>query len=219
MTTDDLDTLPLVQRLALSYAPASSREAVLTLMLLDNRLAAVLRQRGENVLIAQMKLAWWRDRLGQDPTEWPKGEPLLQRLRDWPGDIAGLIPMVDGWESLLGEDLDRKALVTFSLGRAQAWCALADGLGEHAALAPLENAIRQWAVFDLTQHLSSQEEREAGLEALRSGQWKTLRVSRKLRTAVVLHGLARRAVKRSSDDLLDGPGAMLTALRLGLFGR
>ena len=219
MTDEQIDTLPLAQRLALSYAPARSREAVLTLMLLDNRLAGVLRQRGENVLIAQMKLAWWRDRLRQNPQEWPKGEPLLARLRGWPGDVQGLVPLVDGWEELLREELDRRALVNFSQGRALAWTALADGLAGSAANAPLESAVREWALFDLAQHVPVGEERDAVMAAVRSAAWERARLPHELRPMTVLHGLARRALKRGSDELLDGPGAMFTALQLGLLGR
>ena len=53
-------------------------------------------------LLGQVRLAWWRDRLGQDPADWPAGEPLLAALRGWQPQFAALAALVDGWELLLG---------------------------------------------------------------------------------------------------------------------
>ena len=98
------DPLPLPRRLALAYAPRRSRDAVLGLWLLDQRLAGILQAQGE-VLIAQIKLAWWRDRLGEDPAGWPRGEPLLALLQSGKVPPRSYLPLVDGWEALLAEDL------------------------------------------------------------------------------------------------------------------
>ena len=118
MPTDPVEDLPLVQRLALSYAPARARADTLTLLTLDNRLSGILRQRGETI-IAQIKLAWWRDRLGELPANWPTGEPLLARLADWSGDTQALVPLVDGWEAILAENLDAPRIDEFATGRAR----------------------------------------------------------------------------------------------------
>jgi phytoene synthase len=40
-----------------------------------------------------------------------------------------------------------------------------------------------------------------------------------LRPLAVLSGLARRSLARGGSPLLDGPGAMLLAVRLGIAGR
>jgi hypothetical protein len=80
-------------------------------------------------MLAQLKLAWWRDRLAADPAVWPKGEPLLARLAQW-REPAGLGALVDGWESLLGEPpLGAGELAAFSEGRAagRAGCAARRG--------------------------------------------------------------------------------------------
>ncbi len=221
MSADDLDTLPLAQRLALSYAPAASRDATLTLLLLDNRLAAVLRQRGENALIAQMKLAWWRDRFGQQVSDWPKGEPLLGRIKTWPVPYASMVPLVDGWEALLVEELDEASVKTFAQGRGQAWravavalCGFDDEAGEIAA-----RAGQEWALADLAMHLGQGDEAELVRELAFAAHRHRLTLPRALRPLRVLHGLSQRALKRGSTDLLDGPGAMLTALQLGILGR
>src|SRR5688572_12594424 len=95
--------LPQPQRLALTYAPARARHATEALFALDVRLAAILRARREPIA-AQLRLAWWREMLARPTTEWPRGEPVLDSLRDW-RDPSGLAPLAEGWEALLGEAL------------------------------------------------------------------------------------------------------------------
>jgi phytoene synthase len=210
MSGIDADELPLAARLALSYAPSRARQANLTLLLLDARLAAILRQRGEPI-IAQLKLAWWRDRLGEDAKLWPSGEPLLERLRSWPGALPELVALVDGWERLLDEQLGEQAIEEFAQGRAVGWLALASGERVWAT-------ARRWALLDLALHLDAGEEREFVELAARAIPVKA-GLPRDVRPLAVLHTLAQRALDRGSNDLLDGPSAGLAALRSGLFGR
>ena len=114
-------------RLALAWAPRHARPATLALFALDTRLAGFLR-RGTEPLPVQMRLAWWRDTLGAPPSAWPRGDPLLDELRTWAAP-EGLVALVDGWEGLLAETLDREAITGFALGREQAWSALAREVG------------------------------------------------------------------------------------------
>ena len=218
MSTDLLETLPLPQRLALSYAPRRAHGPTLAVLALDTRLAGIIRAGGEPV-IAQMKLAWWRERLAQDPAQWPLGEPLLALLGESGLDCTCLSPLVDGWEMLLADSLDTEGIALFAKGRALAWVAVADAAGHHGADASVERAGRTWALADLAMNLGTQEEtakvrgaaeeeaeRQAGLPAV-------------LRPLTVLRGLAVRALKRGATEMLDGPGAMAMALRLGIIGR
>ena len=73
--------LPAPQSLAIAYAPAAVRPQLRWLLLLDLRLQGILAKVQEP-LIAQIRLAWWRDMLGKVPEERPKGEPLLARLAE-----------------------------------------------------------------------------------------------------------------------------------------
>jgi phytoene/squalene synthetase len=63
--------------LALTYAPASVREALRTLWRLDAALGAVLAG-GREPLISQIKLAWWRDSLVALDFKKPPAEPALE---------------------------------------------------------------------------------------------------------------------------------------------
>jgi len=42
---------------------------------------------------------------------------------------------------------------------------------------------------------------------------------RRFRSLALMRGLTRRALEKRAESALDGPGAALAALRLGLFGR
>ena len=211
-----LDELSPPQRLALSYAPASARKATLALLALDARLAAILRRRSEAVL-AQMRLAWWRDRIAEDPQAWPRGDAVLDALRDW-REPAALGPLVDGWEALLGDDLEARTIDDFARGRGEAFAQLARelGAGKEAGLA--ESCGRQWAFGDLAVNLSDAPERAQAIDAA-AALPPCPALSRALRPLAVLAGLARRSLARGGTPLLEGPAAMLLAVRLGITGR
>ncbi|WP_137679294.1 hypothetical protein [Aurantiacibacter suaedae] len=211
MSHDLLETLPLPQRLALSYAPASARAATLALLALDTRLAGVVLGGGEPML-AQIKLAWWRDRLGEPCDKWPKGEPLLAALEKDLGDGRGLVALVDGWESLLGEQFD---VQEFAAGRAALWEALARRLGADAR--HVSPPARTWALTDLALGMPPGDERTTIMRAAEA-QKQRQRLPRALRPLAVLETLARRALSGNRDALLDGPGAMLLAMRVGISG-
>lgn len=209
-----VEELPPAQRLALAYAPRPAREPTLALLALDARLARTLQRKSEPVL-AQMRFAWWRDTLAKEPAQWPRGDELLALLRQW-RNPAALTPLVDGWEMLLGEQLDAAAVGEFAAGRGAAFGQLAVELGADALAARACGEI--WALGDLAANIANPAEREAVLAAAR-GRDGCARLPRALRPLTVLAGLAQRAVRRGGTPLLDGPGATALAVRLGIAGR
>ena len=220
MYTDLLETVPLSHRLAISYAPRAQREVMLVGFALDARLAKIVQGKGES-LIAQMKLAWWRDRLAQDPTQWPKGEPVLEMLATSALEPALLAPMVDGWEQLLAEELDQTTVTAFANGRAALWDALAatdKNAGERRRDLAMQ-AGREWAFVDLALHLDHEDDRAEVMALAKGEAWSVVNLPRALRPLAVLHALAKRASHNGLRDVLDGPGAMFTALRVGILGR
>lgn len=212
-----LGELPTDHRLALSYAPARSRGPTAAVLVLDARLARIVGQRREPIL-AQMRLAWWRERLAGDPSQRGLGDPLLALLTDWQEIRDGLAALVDGWEALLAEPpLPDAAAVAFAHGRAQAFAALARQLGEEAHAGAAAKACAAWALAELAAKTHDPEE-AASIRAL-AGQadWNRVALPRALRPLAVLHGLAAR--KKGCGPLLAGPGDGFAALRLGLLGR
>ena len=209
-----VEQLPAPQRLALSYAASSAREPTLGLLALDARLAGLLRKRGEPVL-AQVRLAWWRDMLAAEPSRWPEGEPVLALLRGW-RDPAPLVALVNGWEALLSERLESAAITEFASGRAEAF----EQLGRELACdpGPAAAAGRLWALGDLAAHLADPAERVSVVEMAADVPLHA-ELPRPLRPLAVLAGLARRSLARGGTPLLDGRGAALVAIRLGITGR
>ena len=91
--------------LAVAYTPVAFQPAFTLLLQLDMRFADIVRKAREP-MIAQIKLAWWRDAFAAEPALRPKGEPLLQALCAC-GDVispSALEDLVSAWELLLGED-------------------------------------------------------------------------------------------------------------------
>ena len=210
----EANQLSPVNRLALSHAPVRARPATLALLVLDERLAAVLRVRREPIA-AQLRLAWWRDVLAQPAAEWPRGEPVLDALRGW-RDPTGLTALATGWEALLTESLTAAVIAEFVDGRAQGFACLVRELGV-ARVDDAAAAARLWALADLAAHLSDGEERALVVEQGRGLTLPVLPAS--LRSLAVLGGLGAAALRKGGAPLLDGPGSTLLALRIGLSGR
>lgn len=214
MTHALLEELPAAHRLALAYAPGPAREATLAVLSLDARLAAVLRRHREPVL-AQMRFAFWRDTLAKEKAQWPRGDVVLGLLGEW-REPAALVALVDGWEGLLSEELDADVIDGFGAGRGQAFAQLASELG--AAPSPAGLCGRTWALADLAANLSGQDERERVLDAAKAlppcGG-----LPRTLRPLAVLAALGQRSIALGGAPLLEGPRAILFAVRVGLLGR
>jgi phytoene synthase len=214
---DDLgEDLADEARLAIAWTPAAARARMSPLLALDHRLGTILRNKREP-LLAQMRLAWWRDRLAEAPESWPRGDLVLDALRLWrePGALAGL---VDGWEALLGDHLDEVAISTFADARGRGFAALARELGENGATQQAMVAGRLWALADLAANISDPAERAAVL-AHASADAPPPPLPRALRGLAVLAGLARRSLARGGTPLMAGRGSALAALRIGLVGR
>ncbi len=127
--------------------PRGERGAATALWKLEARLFGVVAQRRELVL-AQIKLAWWRERLYQVATDagaLPKGEPLLAELAAVWGGKTSLAPLSDAYEAIMLAD-DGNALNAAGIQLAIAMQAgVAWGLGRAAQLgitAELRSAMR-----------------------------------------------------------------------------
>lgn len=209
-----LESLPPGRRLALAYAPAASRTPLLALLALDVRLAGIVRNSHEPML-AQLRLAWWREQLRQDGAGWPEGEPLLAALRSWNGGHGALVALVDAWEGMTGDaPLAPVVFEQLAQARAEGFAALAPG-----AAGDVLRLGRNWALADLAARLSHPEEKAAALDLARAQDWRGAALPRAMRPLAVLHGLAARALRRGGNMDRIGPLDLLAALRIGLFGR
>ncbi|WP_129523553.1 hypothetical protein [Pelagerythrobacter rhizovicinus] len=215
----DIDLLPLPQRLALNYAPARIRAQTAALFALDARLGELVAKANEP-LLAQLRLAWWRDELGKPQPGRARGDPVLDSLELWGGEEHALIGLVDGWEQLVGDaPLPGAALEAFAAARAEAFAALARLAGEARAEANARDAGRDWALADLAARVSDEHERRTALRLAGEGERRVPRLPRVLRPLAVLRGLAHRASARGGAPLVARRRDILAALRLGMIGR
>lgn len=167
-------------------------------------------------MLVQMKLAWWRDRLGEPSEASDRGEPLLKLFVDWGAARQQLVALVDGWEALLSEPpLPDTAIAAFADGRAKACGALAQRLGLEPAGA--EQAGRNWALTELASRIDNSEEAARVRDWAGQADWSRPKLPRALRPLLIMHGLSAR--QKGKGPLLSGPGDFFCALRLGLFGR
>lgn len=206
------------QRLSLAYSPALTRPCLLALLALDARLGAAIRQANEPIM-AQMRLAWWRDQLRLEADKRERSDELVLALDGLAGMRGALFALIDGWEGILGEFLDNRAIGAFVSGRGGALAALAGLVGTADCAGAVEKAGTRWALADLAAGLSDPAERRLALDRARELGSERIVLSREMRTLAVLDGLARRSLAGGGGPLLAGPLSGLRAIRLGLFGR
>lgn len=190
------DELGAVERLALAYAPASSRRLWLGYLVLENRLARAVQGASEPIM-AQIRLAWWRERFNEPASQWPAGEPLLTELALWGQEQAALTGLVDGWEAReIGEDSG----VQLRAARVEALLALARLVGGSDDPLTVRQVVLDW---------------NDGA----SDEYGEPRLCRALRPLAILRALA---IHEGQGH--DGQGGapwrgLLKTLRIGLFGR
>lgn len=217
MTDEAPDILAPEAELALAWSSPKVRPALSIALQLDRRLARIVSRTSEPVL-GQMRLAWWREALGQPPANRPRGDAVLDAIAEhWAGREAALIQMVDGWELLVTADrVGHAEAKAFGEGRGAFFAALA-GEGEGAAGERLAAAGYRWALADAATAVSDTGERAiliaAGMACADAGG----AFPRGLRGLAVLETLALRALRRGGRPLMEGRGAPIAALRTAIF--
>jgi len=204
------------QRLALLHSPAQERDRLMTALALDARLARIAGQTSE-VMLGQMRLAWWRDMLAGSAADRPAGDAVLDAIGlHWAGREGPLGAMVDGWEVLVASDeMQREQILEFGQGRAAPFAALAP---DEKAGARAECAAMRWAIADAAANLSDDAERDRFIETGLSLEAGGGRLPRSLKGLGVLEALAIRSLKRGGCALMEGRGAALTAMQAAILG-
>ncbi|QGN53809.1 squalene/phytoene synthase family protein [Novosphingobium sp. Gsoil 351] len=132
-------------RLAIAYAPGQARSAWTALLAFDHRLSRAVAG-ASSPLLAQLKLAWWRDRMRTAAATWPVGEPLLAALTAFDGERPALEALIDGWEGLVGDDADENALARLVEARTGAVAALARVIGCPVDGLAIAASARRWTM-------------------------------------------------------------------------
>ncbi len=215
----EAEELPPEQRIALAYTPAASQDKLAVVFALDQRLSRIVAQATEPML-AQLRLAWWRDELAKLVSDRPSGDAVLDAVgTHWLGEETHLISLVDAWEVMLTEPpIMRGAAKSFANGRAAPFAHLAGPEGGDD-WQRVHGAASRWALADAAVHMSNGEERDTFIGLGLDRAAKVGRIPRNLRGIAVLEALALRSLKNGGAPLMEGRGAALIALRLGIFGR
>jgi len=207
-----------VQRLVLSAAGRRARRAEL-LFALDNECARIARAAREPMM-AQIRLAWWRDGLASADALPAHRSPMMDALRAMEGFPAardGLIALIDGWEELILWDGDEPdaMLRAYASGRGGGlFEAFAPERGEEA-----RRWGRLWALWDLAGHLDDAELARAAIR--QGGELARGLPARPLlpRALAMLGGAARRDLARGGAmPAVLTPGLYMRLLRLQIFG-
>ena len=210
MADPDRPPLSPLARSAASCALPDDRGVVEAGLAFDERLEGIVDRLREPAM-AQLRLAWWRERLGEPPGQRPTGEPLLADLTEqWQGEERPLAELVDGWEHLVapvedgGEGDD-----AFIQGRSGLFAGIARkcDLADRADDAASHGRIYALATLQM---------RGRALDAI---VVRAPPLPRRLRPLAVLSGLALRRIKRGEGPLLGDRTSPFALLRLGLLGR
>lgn len=214
MTPEAPDPLPPEAELALVWSAPKVRGPLSIALQLDRRLARIVG-RTQEPMLGQMRLAWWRDALGKPLAERPRGDAVLDGIRQhWQGREAFLAQMVDGWEVLVtAESLGPAEAESFGAGRGAFFAGLADG----PDAARLAAAGRRWALADAAAGVSDAAECATLVAAGGTVTAPAGRIPRDLRGLAVLEALALRGLARGGRPLMEGRGASLAALRAAIF--
>jgi phytoene synthase len=220
MTDALLANLTGPDRLAVLYAPKEVRNGFTALLALDRRLCEILIKTSEPI-IAQMRFAWWRDRLRDAPQNLPKGEPFfmaLQQFGDWANlpDLAlKLGRLVDIWEELaVSDEWSVDVMSAFHVARTH--LSLAQ-LGVSDPKERMLESAQSWSVLDLANQLPRAATLDPAL--LERHMQHSERLPRQLRALAILH---RSAILSLEDRNGSGRNAISSSLRLlwsGLTGR
>ena len=147
--TIDRDLLDPERSLALFYVPAEKRAALAALWQLDAHLGTVLAA-GAQLILTQMKLAWWREALVALDSGPAPAEPTLQLAEQYllPHGLSGtaLSEMTVGWEHLLVDDLTSDDLDAYCRRRGGLLFRYSAQLLAGRSSAEIESAGSAWAL-------------------------------------------------------------------------
>ena len=173
--------------------------------------------RSSEPMFGQMRIAWWREELGRCANSAGTADPAARAIAEgWGRNAPDLGPLLDGWEAAITEQPDW--LHSLADGRAAAGSALARVVGEPAAAADAETAMRAWHWGSISASEDDAVRAIALSQADALGRAKVM-LPRALRPIAVLGGLGLRALRRGGGPLLGDRLSPLAALRIAIVGR
>lgn len=153
MDTEHLLSPP--QSLAVAYAPPGQRRELALLLAFDNRLKGIAAN-GRELLLQQLRLAWWREQLDKPVEARPRGEPLLAQLAECERAdmlVQSMQRLIDAWELLVASGEAGKPQDLTEANRMRADMVFAGyarrASSSEAIIAQAQQAGLQWAQASL----------------------------------------------------------------------
>ncbi|TXC69088.1 hypothetical protein FSZ31_09150 [Sphingorhabdus soli] len=153
------DVVALDNPVLLAMVSPTKRQPLSAIWAFDRAMAAtVARAKGGDAIMAQLRLAWWRDEIAALATPRQRPDPVLAALAQFvpAAQIDSLAELVDIWERLLlAQPLDRAAAITHAKGRGATLAALASEILDPAG--PDRQGLGTcWAAVDLATHIDDE---------------------------------------------------------------
>lgn len=210
-------------RLALAYAPTRAQARVEAVWTLDARMRAIGLGSGDPTL-AQIKLAWWEERLSELTNGRPPAEPLLRALAPlaaMPGGAEDLAALASAWRELGGRPWTEEEVDAHVRLRGRAWIAAsARALAATAVEAHMIMA-EGYVAADLARSTSEADQRAKWLAIARArfASAGRIRWPRALRPAGMIVELARRDASSADPPHEGAPGRVARMMWHAATGR
>ncbi|MEM1131641.1 MAG: hypothetical protein AAGH53_01750 [Pseudomonadota bacterium] len=209
------------QRLALAYVPVSVRKAQETVLAMD-AIGGKICDSTSEMLLGQMRYAWWRDVMNGTSTDRRTGHPLLELIGEQPGfEQQALVPIIDAWESyIVDADGAYGGEHARDRGAALAQCFVRLGMADDSK--ELDNMLGCYALWDDIRMGRYDGEAAITVKQVLGKQLNPLRnwkIPRRLRIlAIIREMIVRDALHDGWDKPLMRPSMAARIIRRGLTG-
>jgi phytoene synthase len=211
------DAVALDNPLLLAMVRPEKRRALAAIGAFDRTMAlTIARAKGGDAILAQLRLAWWRDEIAALTTARRRPDPVLAALAQSvpEGAIDALAGLLDAWEGLLlAQPLQAHAAIEHAVRRGTNLAAVARAILDPASTDRGGVGIC-WAAVDLAMHIDDDTIRSALFD--HAGQ-APAQDEGALRVLRALDGWSHRiALRRGRPAALRD---QLYLLRIGVLGR
>jgi 15-cis-phytoene synthase len=175
---DQFEPLTPPKMLALAYVKRKYRHAFELILHYDVKLGQIFQNSSEP-MIAQMKLAWWRDVISRPASKRPTGEPMLAAML-MIKDVGesqiladAMLRLVDAWDGLIHHEVwSNEILYNFAKAKSSAiFDYHTKSSGHGIEVQRTANEIgRAWAIADLLTYCRNENEVAAIARMIRRDQ-------------------------------------------------
>jgi 15-cis-phytoene synthase len=208
------------EQLALAYAPAKLRPYYAALLGFDAALGQAFKATSEVSLI-QIRLAWWRDQIGESGAREPVIAALNDMIRSHDVSIEALHKVIDGWAVLLDDPpYDDATLLEHARLRGAGLFTIAAQITRSGVN---DNAGIGWALTDFARHCSDADTAKRAIGLAQSALQGNVaaKLAKPLRPFAILTRFAQGDCHRALDQqrVAGSPYRIIQAIGFSVFRR